>query len=89
MLFPSHDPRVNTSGAITREISIEAILPRIGGCTFADFTAPNNYDSLIDTYYAGLTAQFGQVFVNTDTKTWSPKDGRFTWTKSWTVGDCS
>jgi hypothetical protein len=80
---------VNTSGAVTREISIEAILPRSGGCTFADFTAPNNYDSLIDTYYAGLTAEFGQVFVNNDTKTWSPKDGRFTWTKSWTVGDCS
>jgi hypothetical protein len=80
---------VNTSGAVTREISIEAILPRSGGCTFEDFTAPNNYDSLIDTYYAGLTAQFGQVFVNNDTKTWSPKDGRFTWTKSWTVGDCS
>ena len=81
--------QVNTSGAITREISIEAILPRSGGCTFDDFTAPNNYDSLIDTYYAGLTAQYGQVFVNNDTKTWSPKDGRFTWTKSWTVGDCS
>ena len=61
--------QVNTSGAITREISIEAILPRSGGCTFDDFTAPNNYDSLIDTYYAGLTAHYGQVFVNNDTKT--------------------
>jgi len=80
---------VNTSGAATREISIEAILPRSGACNFADFTAPTDYDSLVNTYYAGLTGQYGQVFVNNDTKTWSPKDGRFTWTKGWTVGNCS
>ena len=80
---------VNTSGAATREVSIEAILPRSGACTFDDFTAPTDYDDLVHSYYLGLTARFGQVFVNNDTKTWSPKDGRFTWTKSWTVGNCS
>ena len=80
---------ISTSGARTREISIEAILPRSGACTFADFTAPGDYDSLVDTYEAGLTSAYSQVFINNDTKTWSPKDGRFTWTKSWTVGNCS
>ena len=80
---------VGTSGARTREISIEAILPRSGACNFADFTAPGDYDSLVDTYEAGLIAAYSQVFINNDTKTWSPKDGRFTWTKGWTVGNCS
>jgi len=80
---------VGTSGARTREISIEAILPRSGACDFADFTAPSDYNSLVNTYEAGLIAAYSQVFVNNDTKTWSPKDGRFTWTKGWTVGNCS
>ena len=80
---------VGTSGAKTREISIEAILPRSGACTFDDFTAPGDYDSLVNTYEAGLIAAYSQVFINNDTKTWSPKDGRFTWTKGWTVGNCS
>jgi hypothetical protein len=80
---------VGTSGARTREISIEAILPRSGACNFADFTAPGDYDSLVNTYEAGLISAYDQVFINNDTKTWSPKDGRFTWTKGWTVGNCS
>jgi len=80
---------IGTSGAITREISIEAILPRDGACTFAAFTAPSDYDSLVATYEAGLTSNYSQVFINNDTKTWSPKDGRFTWTKGWTVSNCS
>ena len=80
---------VGTSGAKTREVSIEAILPRSGACTFDDFTAPGDYDSLVNTYEAGLIAAYSQVFINNDTKTWSPKDGRFTWTKGWTVGNCS
>jgi len=80
---------ISTSGARTREISIEAILPRDGDCTYAAFTSPTGYNDLVNTYEAGLIAAYDQVFINNDTKTWSPKDGRFTWTKGWTVGNCS
>lgn len=79
---------VNTSGARTREISIESILPVDTGCSYNSFKAPTGYDDLISTYEAGLIADYSQVFINNETKSWNPKDGRFTYTKGWTVGGC-
>jgi len=79
---------IGTSGAITREISIEAILSRDGNCTYAALTSPTGYNDFVKAYEDGLVALYSQVFVSNDTKTWSPKDGRFTWTKGWTVSNC-
>ena len=50
---------------------------------------PTGYDDYVDSYETSLSGSFDQVFVNNETKTWSPKDGRFTYSKSWTVGTCS
>ena len=81
-----------TIGPRTREISIEAILPvdtlvsvRASGALIA----PSVYDAYITDYQDYLTATFDQVFVNNSSKSWNPKDGRFTFNKSWTVGSCS
>ena len=85
---------IGTSGARTKEISIEAVLPvwDSGRCTLLSSIGagiPDDYDSLVSGYQTYLTDNFSGVFVNNDTKSWNPKDGRFTWNKSWTVGGCS
>jgi hypothetical protein len=83
---------INTFGPRTREISIEAILPPDTGCVsggLLSYAAPTSYDALVSGYEAYVTGSYEQVFVNNQNKTWSPKDGRFTFSKSWTVGECS
>ena len=83
---------INTFGPRTREISIEAVLPPDTGCLdggLLSYAAPNDYDVLVSGYEAYVTGSYEQAFVNNQTKTWSPKDGRFTFSKSWTVGECS
>ena len=83
---------INTIGQRTREISIEAILPPDTGCLVGglyNIAAPTAYDSFVDGYESALTAAYAQVFVNSESKTWTPKEGRFNYSKSWTVGGCS
>ena len=83
---------INTIGQRTREISIEAILPPDTNCLtngIYTVTAPTGYDAFVSGYQNGLTATYTQVFVNSENKTWNPKEGRFTFNKSWTVGGCS
>ena len=82
---PLHQ-EINTVGPRTRDISIEAIMSTSDTISL---TPPTDYDSYVASYEATLSASFDQVFVNSETKTWSPKDGRFTYSKSWTVGSCS
>lgn len=77
---------INTVGPRTRELSIEAVM-EIGDTI--TLVPPTGYDDYVDSYEASLSGSFDQVFVNNETKTWSPKDGRFTYSKSWTVGTCS
>lgn len=82
---------INTIGPRTREISIEAVLPPDTGCVVGgllSYAAPTGYDSLVSGYESYVSGSYEQVFVNSETKTWSPKDGRFTFSKSWTVGEC-
>lgn len=79
---------IGTFGPRTRELSIEAILPTVTGCTYSAWAIPTGYNALISGYEAGLSGQYSQVFVNNESKTWSPKDGRFTYNKSWTLGEC-
>jgi len=83
---------INTIGQRTREISIEAILPPDTNClTNGLYTviAPTGYDAFVSGYESSLTGTYAQVFVNSENKTWTPKEGRFTFNKSWTVGGCS
>ena len=83
---------INTVGPRTREISIEAILPPDTGCLVGgllSYAAPTGYDALVSGYEEYISGTYDQVFLNSENKTWSPKDGRFTFTKAWTVGGCS
>ena len=83
---------INTIGPRTREISIEAILPPDTGCVVGgllSYAAPTGYDALVSGYEDYLTGSFEQVFVTSESKNWTPKEGRFTFTKAWTVGGCS
>ena len=85
---------IGTSGARTKEISIEAVLPvwDSGRCTLISSIGagiPTGYDELVNSYQAYLTGVYSGVFINSDNKNWNPKDGRFSWNKSWTVGGCS
>lgn len=80
---------IGTVGPRTREIAIEAVLPINTGCSYAALSSPTDYDSLVATYEAGLNGDYDQVFVNSESKSWNPKEGRFTFNKSWTVGECS
>ena len=85
---------IGTSGARTKEISIEAVLPvwDSGRCSLISSIGvgiPTGYDDLVDSYQSYLTGVYSGVFINSDNKNWNPKDGRFSWNKSWTVGGCS
>lgn len=79
---------IGTFGPRTRELSIEAILPTATGCGYSAWAIPTGYNALISGYEAGLSGDYSQVFVNNESKTWNPRDGRFTYTKSWTLGEC-
>lgn len=79
---------IGTFGPRTRDLSIEAVLPTVTGCGYADWAIPTGYNALISGYEAGLSGSYSQVFVNSESKTWSPRDGRFTYNKSWTLGEC-
>ena len=95
---------MGTKGPRTREISIDAFLPIGTGTNFTQKTdgatqytqlnnpsflvAPTGYDGLISGYEYSLTSTYASVFINSQSKTWQPKIGRFTFQKSWTVGDC-
>lgn len=80
---------IGTVGPRTREIAIEAVLPVSTGCSYVALTAPTDYNNLVSTYESGLYSNYDQVFVNSESKSWVPKEGRFTFNKSWTVGECS
>ena len=95
---------MGTKGPRTREISIDAFLPIGTGTNFTQnvdgttqytqlnnpsfLVAPTGYDGLISGYEYSLTSTYASVFINSQSKTWQPKIGRFTFQKSWTVGDC-
>ena len=80
---------MGTKGPRTRDISIDAFLPIKTGCDAAvDFAAPTGYDALVSGYETNLTDTYNGVYINSQAKSWQPKLGRFTYNKSWTVGDC-
>jgi len=95
---------MGTKGPRTREVSIDAFLPIGTGTNFTQkvdgetqytqlnnpsfLIAPTGYDDLVSGYEYNLTQTYASVYINSQNKTWQPKLGRFTFQKSWTVGDC-
>jgi len=84
---------IGTVGPRTREIAIEAVFPPAAACDTSSsagsyFVAPTGYDLFVKSYELALSGSYNQVFLNSFSKTWDPKAGRYTMNKSWTVGDC-
>ena len=95
---------IQASTPRTREISIEAFLPIGTGTQYTQsygsqvlkytlnnpsfLSSPTAYDALVSGYQLELMNTYSTVFINSENKTWQPKIGRFTYNKSWTVGDC-
>ena len=70
---------LNTKEPKTEEISIDAILqPKKADIA----TIPT---VCYDTVMEGPDGSF----VTNDSKSWTPAQGHFTWSKAWTIGDCS
>ena len=82
---------INTSGATTRDLSINAIIPvRAFDCTnFDNYITPfDGYDDFVRAYESSLNTQYQQVFVTAHNQSWNPKVGQFSLNKSYTVGYC-
>ena len=81
---------IGTVGPRTRDISIDAVIAASTGCDiYSVADPPTDYDALITAYEARLNAEYSQVFTNSFSKSWEPKVGHFTLSKSWTLGSCS
>tara|TARA_R100000008_G_scaffold82247_1_gene66332 strand:- start:2248 stop:3774 length:1527 start_codon:yes stop_codon:yes gene_type:complete len=82
---------INTSGATTRDISINAMVP-IQQIDVADLTLYvdgfTGYNDLISAYETKLSNAYQQVFINSHSETWDPRVGNYTLNKSYTVGYC-
>ena len=74
---------LNTKEALTEEISIDAILQPAGGGSATPPTC-SAYDTLMKVGQSTDAAGY----VTNDSMSWEPKQGHFTWTKSWTKGSC-
>jgi hypothetical protein len=81
---------INTSGAETRDLSIDAIIPVQGFCNDLTYYtgAPIAYADFLAAYETQLGHAYDQIFTNSFTQTWEPKVGHFTLNKSWTLGKC-
>ena len=81
---------INTSGAETRDLSIDAIIPVQGFCNDLSYYtgAPRAYVDFLAAYETQLGHAYDQIFTNSFTQTWEPKVGHFTLNKSWTLGKC-
>lgn len=75
---------INTTTAAQRQINIELIMPTAGSCStyMTLFNQKPDVSSLISAASGGLS--FTQIFKDQDQENWSPKDGRYSRTVSWT-----
>ena len=81
--------QIGTVGPRTRDLSIDAIITVQGDCSSDAFIdPPTEYDTMVTNYENSLKTDYDVVFTNSESKSWEPKAGHFTYSKSWTVGDC-
>ena len=83
---------INTVSAPTRDVSIEVIMAPSTGCTAALLLSHNNpsdeVEVLIDAFEAELTGVYDQVFTQSDSEQWQPKEGRYSRNVSWIYENC-
>ena len=69
--------QLGTKGPKTEDRSIDALIkPR----TSPSVPSIGEYENIMDDPASSL--------VTSDTKTWNPREGHFTWSKSWEIGTC-
>lgn len=76
--------KLGTKGPTTREISIDAVFvpTTTAGTTLPTTTA---YDTIMDNPFGSVDKE---ELITTDSKTWEPRMGHFTWTRAWEIGSC-
>ena len=88
---------IGTMGPRTAELQIDAIFEPV--CTYPPITklgAPDyitgegtkQYGTLVNELENGFAADSYVVYSNGATKSWDGKAGHFTYSKSWTLGEC-
>ena len=84
---------INTVTAPTKDIAIEVVMPPIDGCSDLAAAITGGPDAavecLLKTVQDTLTAAYDQVFKTNDSRSWSPKTGRYSRNVSWTMGICT
>lgn len=72
---------MNTSGPYTTEVSIDAFVKP--DTSESPATLVSAYATVVSAAAPGATA-----YVTSDTRTWEPRLGHFTWNKTWEQGQC-
>lgn len=82
---------ISTVTQPTREVTIEAVMPRPTSCTSISDLNLNkpNITGLLCDFETELTDAYDQVFKNNDSESWSPLSGRYSRTVGWTYMSCS
>jgi hypothetical protein len=74
---------LGSKGPKTQDVSIDVLVKPIS--TDDD---PSDAPSTLTAAYAGIMDDPASSLVTSDTKTWEPREGHFTWSKSWEIGTC-
>jgi len=88
---------MNTKTEATRTVAIEVGVTPVGICptTAAGVTNLMNaspgsqVDTIINAFDSDLRSRYNQVFKSEDNPSWSPKNGRYSRTVSWTFQTCN
>jgi hypothetical protein len=74
--------QLGSKGPKTQDVSIDVLVkPEVD-------IDPSAAPSVLTTAYAGIMDDPDSSLVTSDTKTWEPREGHFTWSKSWEIGTC-
>lgn len=86
---------IGTSGASSREISIDITMPPVTGCptssaavtTLINSSPKAEVATIVNAFKDELISNNTQVFVNNDTESWDWRSGRYTRNVSWTYSN--
>ena len=74
---------LGSKGPKTQDVSIDVLVIPISSDDY-----PSDSPSTLTDAYSGIMDDPASSLVTSDTKTWEPRQGHFTWSKSWEIGTC-
>lgn len=75
--------QLGTKGPKTQDVSIDVLVKPI-----SSDDDPSDAPATLTAAYDGIMDDPDSSLVTSDTKTWEPREGHFTWSKSWEIGTC-